>query len=302
MISIVSPAYNESENIPILYNKIKEVLKDIDWELLIVNDGSTDDTEKVVEAIHAQDKRIKYISLSRNFGHQNAILAGLTFAKGDAIIIMDADLQDPPEVIPEMIQKWQEGFDTVHAIRKEREDPFLKKTLAKIFYKLFAIIAIKIPQDAGDFCLISKRVKDIIVSLPESAKFLRALRTWCGFPQTHIFYERPQRMKGKPKYNIISSTILAINGILGFSFFPLRIIFFLGLFVFFLSAILILWALIQHFIGNTIPGWTSTIIVILFLGSIQLLCLSIIGEYLGRTYEEVKKRPTFIVEKKIGID
>jgi len=301
-VSIVVPAKNEEESIPLLYEEIKKVLGDGNWELIIVDDGSTDKTRDVIIDIHRRDRRVKGVFLSRNFGHQHAIMAGLHHASGNAVIVMDADMQDPPSLIPLMLQKFKEGYEIVYCVRRKREDPLLKTILARIFYKVFRKIAFNMPEDAGDFALMSHRVVKILTNLPERQKFIRGLRAWVGFKWTAIDYERPPRIKGTPKYNYLKSLLLAIDGILAFSFFPLRIVFFMGLIAFAISLLFAVWVFYSLFAGNVVHGWTSTILIILFLGSIQLLSISIIGEYVGRIYEETKKRPPFIVDKTIGFE
>ncbi len=301
MISVVVPAYNEEENLPLLYQEVKKYLDGEDWELIIVNDGSSDTTEEVIKNLNKQDKRVKGISLSRNFGHQAAILAGLTYSSGDAIIIMDADMQYPPSTIPEFIKKWREGYEVVHGVAVYREDPLLKKLFAHWFYRFFYKVGIKTPHHSADFCLISKRVRDILILLPEKRKFLRALRTWSGFRQAIVYHERKARIKGEAKYTFLKSLSLAIDGILSFSFFPLRLVFFLGLFLTLFSLLIIIWGIIMYVAGRTVHGWTSLLVLLVFFSGVQLLSLSVIGEYIGRIYEEVKGRPPFLVDKTIGI-
>lgn len=304
LISIIIPVLNEEENLPILYERVRKNLKGFKYEIIFVNDGSYDQSQKVIEKIISGDKSVKLINLSRNFGHQIAISCGIDYAQGDAAVIIDADLQDPPEVIPAMIKKWQEGFDVVYAVRKAREgENVLKKLTAFIFYRVLVFLSrTKIPVDTGDFRLISKKVILVLRRTREYQRFMRGLVSWVGFSQTGIEFTRGRRFSGKTKYPLFSMIKFALDGILSFSLFPLRLVSMMGIVTVAILVLLIFYSLYRTAIGQTVPGWASTTIIILFLGSIQLISIGIIGEYLGRIYEEVKRRPLYIVDSTLGFD
>jgi len=302
-VSIVFPIFNEEENIPELYRRIVETTEGIglnDIELLFVNDGSSDRSEQIIRELKADDDRVKLINFSRNFGHQAAITAGIDFSCGDATILMDADLQDPPHVIADMISKWREGADVVYAVRRRRnEDTFAKRTLAYFFYRLLQTIAnIDIPLDSGDFSLLDKKVTDLLKRLPEKNRYLRGLRSWLGFKQVAVEFDRPERFAGSAKYNFRRSASLAINGIVSFSTFPLRLAVFTGFFSCGVAALLLIYAFGSFFFEVTIArGWTSLVVVVLTIGGVQLILLGSIGEYIGRIYDEVKQRPNYVVRE-----
>ncbi|OGD94217.1 glycosyltransferase [Candidatus Curtissbacteria bacterium RIFCSPLOWO2_01_FULL_37_9] len=302
LISIIVPVLNEEQNIPVLYNKIKDNLKGYYYEIIFINDGSSDQSKDVIENMMKKNENVKLINLSRNFGHQIAISCGIDYCMGDAAIIIDADLQDPPEVIPKMIQKWQEGFDVVYAVRKAREgESILKKLTASIFYRLMKILSgTKIPLDTGDFRLISKKVILVLKRTREYQRFMRGLISWVGFSQVGIEFTRDKRFSGKTKYPLFSMIKFALDGILSFSLMPLRIVSIMGIVTVAILLLLIIYSLYRTIIGQTVPGWASTTVIILFLGSIQLISVGIIGEYLGRVYEEVKRRPLYIIDSVIG--
>lgn len=302
LISIVIPVLNEERNIPILYSQIKETLPNTASEIIFVNDGSQDLSQKVIEDLTQKDKNVKLINLSRNFGHQIAITCGLDFSCGEAAVIIDADLQDPPKIIPKMIEKWQQGYDVVYGIRKSRRgENFIKIATASIFYSLINLLSgTKIPQNVGDFRLISRKVIDVLKTTREYQRFLRGMISWVGFAQTGIVYHRNKRYSGKSKYTTISMIKLAIDAILSFSFFPLRIASYLGIITAIGALLFIFYTLYLKAGGTTVKGWSSTIVIILFLGSVQLITIGIIGEYLGRIYEEVKKRPLYIIQSAKG--
>lgn len=304
LISIVVPVLNEDKNIPILYKELKDQLINYQFEIIFVNDGSSDASQKIIENFSSKDPRVKLINLSRNFGHQIAITCGIDYSQGDAAIVIDADLQDPPKLMPKMLQKWEEGYDVVYGIRKRRKgETILKITTANIFYKIINLLSgTKIPQNVGDFRLISKNVIEVLRTTREYQRFLRGMITWIGFSQIGIEYERDRRHFGKSKYSTLSMIRLAIDALLSFSFFPLRIASFLGIATAFGALIFIFYALYVTAKGITVRGWSSTIVIMLFLGSIQLIALGIIGEYLGRIYEEVKKRPLYIIHSSLGFN
>jgi len=298
LISLIIPVLNEEENLTILYERVRKNLKGFKYEIIFVNDGSYDQSQKVIEKIISGDKSVKLINLSRNFGHQIAISCGIDYVQGDAAVIIDADLQDPPEIIPAMLKKWQEGFDVVYAVRKAREgESILKKLTASIFYRLMRILSgTKIPLDTGDFRLISKKVILVLRKTREYQRFMRGLVSWVGFSQCGIEFTRDKRFSGKTKYPLFSMIKFAIDGILSFSLMPLRIVSIMGIVTVAILLILLIYSLYRTITGQTVPGWASTTVIILFLGSIQLISIGIIGEYLGRVYEEVKRRPLYIID------
>ena len=308
-ISIVIPMYYEEEVVNECYNRTVNALKQLkeyNYEIVFVNDGSKDKTLELLEEIAKNDKNVKVISLSRNFGHQAAVTAGLKFTTGDAIIIMDADMQDPPEVISEMIKLWEDGNDVIYAKRKIRkgETPF-KLITAKVFYKLLNNLSdIEIPKDTGDFRLADRKVIDVINSLPEHNKFLRGLFSWVGFKQIPLEYERKERVAGKTKYPLKKMIKLASDGITSFSTKPLKILGILGIVSVIISVIILIYALISYIynLNQLTAGWTSLMVTITFLGGMQLLSIWLISEYIGKIYDESKGRPEYIIDKKINID
>ena len=305
-ISIVLPVYNERENLDELVIRLIPVLEKTvggSFEVLFVDDASSDGSAEILDCFHTRDQRLKTIHLSRNFGHQAALQAGLDQAAGAAVILMDADLQDPPELLDQFIDKWRGGYDVVYAVRKKRKEGTLKRAAYALFYRtLKAIAQIDVPLDAGDFCLLDRRVVDALVRLPEQNRFLRGLRSWVGFKQTGIEYERDARHAGVPKYTARKLIRLAMSGYIGFSAMPLRASAWLG----FLSAsagfVMALWAVVTKLMGILSPhGWASTLAVILFIGGVQLIILGVIGEYLSRVYDEVRQRPLYIVRSRVGL-
>lgn len=310
MLSIVIPIYNEQENIRELYRRLIISISEIDdYEIIFIDDGSQDGSFEIIQSIAESNTRVKCVSFSRNFGHQVAVSAGLMYAKGDAVIVMDGDLQDPPEVIPTFIKKWQEGYDVVYAIRKRRKENIFKRMSYFIFYRVLQKIAnIRIPLDSGDFCLMSSRVVLILNSLPEKGRFIRGLRSWVGFKQTGVEFERDKRFSGKPKYNLPKLIKLAFDGLFSFSEVPLRLVLVSGVIVSSLSLVFALYVVLNFIFGsqmyfiNRNPGWASLIVSVTFLGGIQLISIGILGEYLGRVFSEVKSRPMFLISKTLGID
>lgn len=301
-LSIVIPLYNEETNFPVLYDRVKksvEIVTD-NYEIIYVNDGSFDNTFNLLKDYSANDNNLKYISFSRNFGHQNAIFAGIKYAKGTAIIVMDGDLQDPPELIPDLFAKYQEGYHVVYAKRKVRKgESVFKKFTAKAFYRIIKkITSVDIPLDTGDFRLISDKVANELVKLDEKNKFIRGQIAWLGFRQTFVEFDRQERHSGVTKFSIRKMMSFAFDGITSFSNVPLQIATFMGLCFSFVAFLIILYALYSKFILNqVVTGWTSLMISSMFLGGIQLLCIGIIGEYISRIGNDVKKRPSFIVEE-----
>ena len=277
----------------------------------MVDDGSMDNTWNILKDLHEKDPRWKAFSFSRNFGHQIAVSAGLHYAKGDCIVVMDADLQDPPEEIQRFLIKRLEGYDIVYAIRQNRKENLLIKLCYKIFYRLLGKVgAIKIPLDSGDFCLMDKKVVEHLKLMPERSRFVRGLRAWVGFKQVGLTYDREGRAAGRPQYTLTRLIKLASDGIFSFSTVPLRIMTYIGLIVSTLSILGAFFSLLQRVFSGffskfglaPVPGYATTVISIFFIGGIQLISLGILGEYIGRIFEEVKNRPLWIVSKSIGMD
>jgi len=305
-ISVVVPALNEQELLNELYKRLSNSLDNIDkdYEIIFVDDGSTDETLNLLKELNRNDQRVKSISFSRNFGHQTAISAGLSFSSGVAVIIMDADLQDPPEILPKFIEKWKAGYKVVYGIRRFRKEIMFKRVAYKVFYRVLKSISrIDIPLDAGDFCLMDRKVVDIINGLPERARFVRGLRSWAGFSQIGLEYERDRRLAGKAKYDLYKLLKLAIDGIISFSDFPLRMAIAIGSIV---STLSIIYAgyitYLRLFSIYEIPGWATIVVAITFLGGVQLIMLGVLGSYISRIFDEVKARPLYIISETVGFE
>jgi len=303
--SIVIPVFNEEENLPEIYRRLVAVMDRLDgsFEIVFVNDGSRDRSLEVMLGLHEKDSRVKILDFSRNFGHQIAITAGLDYADGEAVIIMDADLQDPPEVIPKLVDAWKSGSGVIYAVRIRRGgEGFVKLWTAAGFYRLLRMLSdIEIPMDAGDFRLLDKKVVEALRDVRERHRFVRGLISWVGFKQTSVPFEREERLTGETKYSLWKMTKFAIDGITSFSHVPLRLMTFLGFFCCVLSFGVGCWALyVKIFTNSAVQGWTSLIGIILFLGGAQLLAIGIIGEYLARVFDEVKNRPLYILRKTHG--
>ena len=301
-LSIIIPIYNEEKNIPLLFDRLKKVATDlaISYEFIFINDGSKDQSLELSRSLAQKDNLVRYINLSRNFGHQIAVTAGIDASKGNAVVIIDADLQDPPELIIEMYQKMQEGFQVVYARRKTRAgESFLKKYTAKLFYRLLAkITSIKIPLDTGDFRIIDRKVVEVLKDMPEQQKYLRGQIAWVGFKQTYVLYDRDERFAGETGYTYKKMIRLALDGITSFSNLPLKFATMTGFFVSGITFLLSLYALYARFISKDyVPGWTSLILAVLFIGGVQLISIGIIGEYISRLSANVRKRPLYIVEE-----
>lgn len=311
-LSLVIPCYNETAVLPLLQRRLLDYLGTIDttWEVILVDDGSSDGTGEMLSAMHASEPRFKIIKLSRNFGHQAAICAGLAHSRGEATGIMDADLQDPPEVFAEALQKLRAGYDVVYAVRRKRKENFAKRAAYKLFYRLLTVVAdVDIPLDSGDFCLMRRRVVAVLTRLPERNIFLRGLRAWSGFKQIGLEYERDARQAGEPKYSLRKLIGLALDGMLAFSTLPLRLATYLGFFALAFSSAAALFILTWRFAGfrfmgstaRDLPGWTAIAVGMFFLSGIQFLILGVMGEYIGRIYTEVKQRPRWIVGETLGL-
>ncbi len=307
-ISIVIPMYFEEKTVEQAYKrttKIFEGLKKYAYEIICVDDGSEDNTLSIIEKIANKDENVKVISFSRNFGHQAAITAGLKYATGDAIVIMDCDMQDPPELIPDMIKLWEAGNDVIYAKRKIRKgENRFKLYTSKMFYRLLnGISEIKIPEDTGDFRLADRKIIDVINELPEHNKYLRGLFTWVGFKQVPIEYERQERFAGKTKYSLTKMIKLASDGITSFSKKPLKILGVFGVLSIIASVLLFIYAIISYIfkLNSLVPGWTSIMVTITFFGGLQLISVWLISEYIGKIFDESKNRPEYIISKKINL-
>ncbi len=301
-ISIVVPAYNEQEGLAELHARVAAVMNATgeSWELLLVNDGSTDATLACMEALRAADPHVALVNLSRNFGKEIATTAGLDHAAGAAVIVIDADLQDPPELIPQMIALWRQGFDTVYAQRRRREgETWMKKTTARLFYRLMeGVSRVRVPRDTGDFRLMSRRVVEALRLLREQHRFMKGLFAWVGYPSTPIVYDRAPRFAGTTKWNYWKLWNLALEGITSFTVMPLKLATYLGLAFAVVAAIYMCVIVVKTLLwGNPVAGYPSLMAVVLFLGGAQLMTLGVIGEYLGRVFNETKGRPLYLVER-----
>ena len=309
-LSILIPCYNEEEVIHETNIRLAKILNALvsnesinKYEIIYVDDGSVDNTLDYLKQLTVTDKNIKIISLSGNFGHQSALAAGLNHASGDAVVSMDADLQDPPEIVEEMLDRFKEGYDIVYGVRKSREnDSFFKRITARFFYRLMKVMGVNMISNHADFRLLSRRVLNEFKKYTEVNKFLRGLFPIIGFNQCVIEYERERRFAGRTKYPLKKMISFAIEGVTSFSNFPLRIATISGFVIFIGALILTIWALTNKFMGFVIPGWTSTVLPLYLFGGIQLMFLGIIGEYIGKIYMEVKKRPAYIVKETYNFD
>ena len=309
-VSVIVPMYYEEEVAEECYKRLKKVLEGLSekylYEIIFINDGSKDKTLNILENIAQDNKNVKVISFSRNFGHQCAVTAGLKYITGDAIVIIDADLQDPPELIPEMLKLWEDGNEVIYGKRKSREGESKFKLLtASMFYKtLNALSDVEIPKDTGDFRLVDRKVVEVINSLPEHNKFLRGLFSWVGFKQIPFEYERKERVAGKTKYPLSKMLKLAQDGIFSFSTKPLRIVGTMGIISILISIIILIYSILSYIFNwnDLASGWTSMMVTMTFLGGMILISLWMIGEYVGRIYDETKRRPEYIIEETININ
>ncbi len=305
-LSIVIPCYNEEACLSELHRRVSKVAKDVSaesYEILFVNDGSTDRTWDIMQALAASNPRLIAINLSRNHGHQLALTAGLDLASGENILILDADLQDPPELLPEMLAEMRDkAADVVYAVRRDRAgESMAKRASAKLFYRILARLTdTDIPLDTGDFRLMSRRALDALLAMPEQARFIRGMVAWIGFKQVPIIYNRAERLAGETKYPFSKMLALAFDAITGFSTAPLRFASHLGLWLVGLSMLLLAYIFYGWASGDAVQGWTSTMLIVVMLGAAQMFVLGMIGEYLGRLYMEAKKRPTYIVAEVVG--
>jgi len=313
MISIILPCYNENEVLADLFSRITASAENFGepYEVIVVDDGSEESTWLHLKELHEKDKRWKLIRFGRNFGHQTALSAGIAHADSDAVILMDADLQDPPEQLQQLIQKWKEGYQVVYAIRKKRKENFLKRGCYKLFYKILARMAdTDIPLDSGDFCLMDRKVVDLLKSMPERNRFVRGMRSWVGLRQVGVEYERDARAGGKPKYTLRKLIKLATDGVISFSSKPLRLATYLGFVCSLIAMLGTLFTFVQRIFATwfasinlkPVSGFATIVISVLFLGGVQLICLGIIGEYLGRIFDEVKGRPLWTIQETVGFN
>lgn len=304
--SLVLPVFNEEETIPELHQRLAAFLSRFEesWEVVFVDDGSTDRSLPLLRELAAQNPHYKILSFGRNFGHQIAITAGLDVADGDAVVVMDADLQDPPEVVADMVQKFREGFDVVYGVRTQRHgESLFKRATAAIFYRLLrSMLGFEVPVDTGDFRLMSRQVVLTLRSLRERHRFVRGMVAWVGFRQTRVQYERPARFAGETKYPLSKMVRFAIDGITSFSIIPVRVATFLGVLTGLLAVGIGFWALYQKLIGGTVVlGWTTIMMLVALCSSAQLLMTGVLGEYIGRVYEEVKRRPLYTVAERVNL-
>jgi dolichol-phosphate mannosyltransferase len=300
-VSVVVPLYNEEENLPELHRRLSVALGRLgcSYELVFVNDGSRDATPQILRGLREQDPHVTAVYLSRNFGHQAAVCAGIDHARGRAVILMDGDLQDPPEVLDQFVARWRDGYEVVYAVRQQRKEGPAKRAGYFLFYRLLrAVSDLDIPLDSGDFCLMDRKVVDALKALPERMRFVRGLRTFVGFRQTGLPYERAARNAGRPKYTFRALLRLAVDGLVSFSGYPLSLVMYLGLASVVLALGLTAWVVAAALSSQEMPrGWASTIIVVLFMSAVQLLSLGIIGEYVRRIFLETKGRPTYVLRE-----
>ena len=308
VLSVVIPCMNEEQVVRETSRRLISVLgaADFNFELIFVDDGSKDQTPEILRDLQSADARVRVVRLSRNFGHQVAITAGIEHAGGDAVAIIDADLQDPPEVLLEFVAKWLDGYDVVYGVRTEREgETAFKLWTAKMFYRVIGHLSdTEIPLDTGDFRLMDRRVVDALLSMPERDRFVRGMVSWLGFSQVSIAYRRAARFAGETKYPLFKMMKFATDGIVSFSTLPLRLATWVGFLASAISIVGIVVVLLERYFGvfGLVKGWSSTVIAVLFIGGVQLVCLGIIGEYVGRIYGESKRRPLYVVRERIGFD
>lgn len=306
--SIVVPTYNEEANISELYRRVSAVMDRLDGvaELVLVDDGSRDRTLPLIRQLRERDARVCYLSFARNFGHQIAVTAGLNVSRGQVVVTMDADLQDPPELILEMVREWQAGYQVVYARRTQRkQESWLKRTTAYGFYRLLRTLAdVEIPTDTGDFCLMDRSVVDLLNHMPERNRYIRGLRAWVGFRQTAVQFERDPRFAGAVKYTFRKSLALAINGLVSFSIVPLRLSTYMGLIAAAIALLMMFLVLYWRVFEPKSPltGFATIALAIFFLGAVQLICIGILGEYIGRIYEEVRGRPLYTLAEAAGLE
>jgi len=301
-LSIIAPVYNEAESLPTLVKRLREILQtvEVSWELLLIDDGSRDRSAEIMRSLAAEDPRVRPVIFARNFGHQIAVTAGLDYSRGRAVVIIDADLQDPPEVIVEMLARWREGYEVVYGVRTDREgESWFKLFTASLFYRLiYRITDVTIPLDSGDFRLLDRKVVDVLNQMRERHRFLRGMSAWVGFRQIGVPYSRAKRFAGETKYPFKKMLRFASDAITGFSYFPLQLATYLGFLSAGISILAIPVVIVLRASGSqAFLGQATTLIAVLFLGGVQLISLGILGEYLGRLYDQVKGRPLYIVRE-----
>jgi polyisoprenyl-phosphate glycosyltransferase len=303
-LSLVVPVFNEEAILPVFHQRATAVLQGCcdAYEIIFVDDGSSDGSAEELQRLAANDPHLKVVSFSRNFGHQTAVTAGMNYSSGQAVVVIDGDLQDPPELIPDLVARWRDGYQVVYAVRRTRQESWAKRSAYRLFYRLLRSLSyVNMPLDAGDFAIMDRRVVDLLNQMPERNRFVRGIRAWVGFRQTGIEYDRDARLAGESKYPLGKLMRLAYDGVVSYSFVPLRLVTQLGFLisaVAFAVMLYVLWLRIWH--GTLLVGWTSTIVVILFLGGVQLVSLGILGEYVGRIFDEVKRRPLYVVRETFG--
>lgn len=307
MLSVVVPVFNEEGGIAELHRRLGAALASagMPYEIVLVNDGSRDRSAELLDAAAAADPSVVVVHLSRNFGHQAALAAGLAQARGQAVVVLDADLQDPPELIPSLMKPWKEGYQIVYGQRIKRHgDPLTKRALAWMYYRVVRDLAsVDLPTDAGDFCLMDRAVVDVLNAMPERNRYIRGLRAWVGFRQTAVPFERAERFAGERKYGFRHSLALALNGIFSLSRAPLQLATWFGLTVSAVSFALGAWYIFRKItVGYPVQGWASLAVIVLFLGGVQLITIGLLGEYLGRIYDEVKQRPLYVIGRVVGTD
>ena len=308
LLSVIVPCYNEEEVLGETHRRLSDVLEaiaDVEYEIVYVDDGSRDATGQILYALQTNDERVRVVRFSRNFGHQTAVTAGLEHAKGDAVVLIDADLQDPPEVIPEFVARWREGYHVAYGVRTDRPgETHFKLATARSFYRLLGRMSeTQIPLDAGDFRLMDRRVVNALQAMPERDRFVRGMVAWVGFQQTAVPYKRAPRFAGESKYPLFKMMRFALDGVTSFSVAPLHLATWIGFAASLLAMIGVVYALVLRlFTSNWVTGWTALFIAVLFVGGTQLLALGVIGEYVGRIYAESKRRPLYVVQERLGFE
>jgi glycosyltransferase involved in cell wall biosynthesis len=307
LISIVIPIHNEEASLPILYERLVKMAsgRSEQFEFIFINDASKDGSFAIMQALHKKDPRVKVANLSRNFGHQIAVTAGIDLSNGDAVILMDGDLQDPPEVIPQLVDKWHQGFEVVYAVRETRSgETIFKKFSAQMFYRtLRKITGLDLPVDAGDFRLMGYRMVHALQDMREGHRYIRGMVSWVGYKQTGVMFSRDSRYGGETKYTLLKMIKFALDGITSFSDLPLKFASYLGSFSTLVAVLLIIKVFVSVFIfHDVVPGWASLMVVVLFIGGVQLVVLGIMGEYIGRTHDEVRQRPLYFLDETLGFE
>jgi dolichol-phosphate mannosyltransferase len=307
LISVVIPIHNESQALPVLFERLNTMsrARGEDFEFIFVNDASRDSSFAILLDLNRRDERVKVANLSRNFGHQIAVTAGVDLSRGDAVVLMDGDLQDPPEVIPQLMDQWYQGYEVVYAVREKRAgETFFKKITAQVFYRtLRRITGLDLPVDAGDFRLMGSRMVRALKNMREGHRYIRGMVSWAGYKQTGVTFARDSRYGGETKYTFLKMLKFAMDGITSFSDLPLKFASYLGFFSTVIALLLILKVFFSYFVAHTaVPGWASLMVVVLFIGGVQLVVLGIMGEYIGRTHDEVRRRPLYFLDETVGFE